>query len=181
MELFAVYDRRGRQLGLRPRQEVHARGLWHKSAQVFVFNRGQRLLIQQRAAHKDLYAGLWDYSVGEHLKPGETFVAGARRGLVEELGIGMPRDLVELGGRRFVEKAGKDYVDREIHQEFRCRYDGEIIADPAEVAGVRYIDAQTLAACMARNPAAFTPWFIADIEEFSLLETGPDGTQFRTD
>ena len=67
VEELQIFDRTGRALGLCPRHVVHTEGHWHKSAQVFLFNEAGELLIQQRAFEKDLYAGLWDYSVGEHL------------------------------------------------------------------------------------------------------------------
>ena len=119
LELFATYDRNGRAQGLRRRDDVHREGLWHKSAQVFVFRSDGRLLIQRRAADKDLYAGLWDYSVGEHLQPGEEFHQGATRGLREELGITEAPSLQPLGGVRWIELQGAHHTDREIQQAFR--------------------------------------------------------------
>jgi len=164
-----VFDRNGRQLGLRPRKEVHQKGLWHKSAQVFVFDRQGRLLMQQRAADKDLYAGLWDYSVGEHLQPGESFLQAAVRGLHEELGITGVHPLTPMGGQRWVEIESALHADREIQQAYRCEYQGALKVDPGEVAQVRYIALPDLAAWLAAEPEAFTPWFVADIEEFGLF------------
>ena len=144
-ELFATFSRDGQPLGLRRRSEVHRLGLWHKSAQVFVFDDAGRLLLQQRVPHKDLYADLWDYSVGEHLQPEETFIAGAQRGLQEELSIVPREELQPLGGLRWVEHVSSTHADREIQQAFRCRYDGDVVLDPLEVAQVRYIDMAELA------------------------------------
>ncbi len=170
MELFATFDRHGGELGLRPRHEVHRLGLWHKSAQVFVFDPSGLLLIQRRAPDKDLYADLWDYSVGEHLKPGEEFQAGALRGLREELGIAEVSGLQPLGGLRWVEIEGAGYTDREIQQAFRCEYDGDLRVDPVEVAEVRYISIAELQAWMTAAPEDFTPWFLTDLRDFSLLD-----------
>ena len=120
LEYFDTFDEHGVLPGRAARDIVHREGLWHKSAQVFVFNPDRALLIQQRAAHKDLYANLWDYSVGEHLQPGETFAEGALRGLDEELGI-RGVELDELGGVRRVRQSGPGYDDRELQQAFCCR------------------------------------------------------------
>ena len=169
MELFAVFDRSGRQLGLQARDEVHRKGLWHKSAQVFVFNAQGQLLMQQRAADKDLYAGLWDYSVGEHLQPGETFLQAALRGLNEELGISAVDQMIRLGGERWVEITSAHHADREIQQAYRCEYEGDLRVDPVEVAQVRYVGLSELAAWLADAPHEFTPWFIEDMEEFDLF------------
>lgn len=169
MELFAVFDRNGQQLGLRPRHEVHREGLWHKSAQVLVFDVQGRLLMQQRAADKDLYANLWDYSVGEHLQPGESFREAAVRGLREELGVTEVDHFHPLGGQRWVEIETRHHADREIQQAFRCEYQGVLRPDPVEVAQVKYMALPDLAAWLAAAPDAFTPWFVADIEAFGLF------------
>jgi isopentenyl-diphosphate delta-isomerase type 1 len=168
MERFATFDRAGNPLGLVPRAEVHRDGHWHKSAQVFLFDQAERLLLQKRAPDKDLYADLWDYSVGEHLQPGESYEQAALRGLDEELGIRQAQ-LVRLGGVRFVELAGEDFCDREIQQAFRATCQGAIRFDPVEVSEVRFLERSALAAWTAREPAAFTPWFLCDLREFGFL------------
>ena len=168
MELFGIYNRQAEYLGVRPREEVHRLGYWHKSAQVFVFNNHGELLLQQRSAEKDLYANLWDYSVGEHLQPHETFLQGALRGLREELGICGVR-LEVLGGLRWVEFISPTHHDREIQQAFQCTYDGPVEIDAAEVAQTRHITLDKLKDWLSRRPEQFTPWFKADLHEFNWL------------
>ena len=120
-------------MGLRRRDEVHQLGLWHKSAHVFLFDPAGHMLIQQRAADKDLYADLWDYSVGEHLQPGEDFLSGALRGLQEELGITEVGGLEALGGMRWVEIQGAAHIDREIDGAFVASIGvGTVWADQAQ-------------------------------------------------
>ena len=77
-------------LGTAPRSRVHAEGLWHKSAQVFLFDgSGPRLYLQRRVDDKDVCPGLWDQSAAEHLKPGEILGGSMVRCAVwrEELGV----------------------------------------------------------------------------------------------
>ena len=169
MELLAVYDRAGRQTGLRPRAEVHRSGLWHKSAHVYVFDAAGRLLLQQRSAQKDLYAGRWDYSVGEHLQPEEDALAAARRGLAEELGITGRQSLTPLGPPRWAEFVGHGYCDREIQHGFQMTYTEVLHHDAGEVAQLRYIDACELQAWIAAEPEVFTPWLLADLPSLSFL------------
>jgi len=169
LELFTTFDRNGDALGLQPRDVVHELGLWHKSAQVFVFDTAARLLMQRRAQHKDLYEDLWDYSVGEHLQPEETFQQGALRGLHEELGI-VGVTLRPLGGERYMEIVTGAHADREIQQAFRCVYDGEVLMDPEEVSEVRYIDTQALDDWIKAAPQEFTPWFIEHVVAFDILK-----------
>ena len=87
MEKFQTFSESGEVMTLEERGVVHSKGLWHQSAQVYLFNEHGDLLIQQRSDQKDLYAGLWDDSVGEHLRPRESFRDGALRGLYEELQV----------------------------------------------------------------------------------------------
>ena len=146
---------------------VHKQGLWHKSAQVFVFNGQDELLVQKRAAHKDLYANQWDYSVGEHVQPNESFVAGALRGLKEELNIELEvADLQPLGEERWVTFKGMDRVDREIQQAFSCRWDGAVRWDVNEVQFVHFIQLDHLNQWINMAPAEFTPWFADNLVEF---------------
>lgn len=174
VEYFQTFDDEGRPLGLVPRDEVHARGLWHKSAHVFLFTGSGELYVQQRAADKDLYAGAWDFSVGEHLKPGETHEAAALRGLAEELSVTGVR-LTPLGGVRpntcRIDELG--VIDRELQQSFRGCYDGPVAADPAEVAAVTTVALADLAQWIGRSPDVFTPWFLHELRVLNLLPAAP--------
>ncbi len=173
MELFRTFDRQGRARDLVARAEVHRRGLWHKSAHVFLFDHHGRLLLQRRAADKDLYAGLWDYSVGEHLLDGESFHAGAMRGSAEELGVS-ELVLEPLGEVRFVEFVGDGFIDREIQQAFQGRHSGPVQPDPVEVAETRLVELEALAAWIDEAPGQFTPWFVSDLHEFGFIGGGDD-------
>lgn len=169
-EYFETFDDEDNPTGLVARDQVHARGLWHRSAHVFLFTSENLLYVQRRAADKDLYPGLWDVSVGEHLKPGETYLAGARRGLSEELGVtGVA--LQPLGGLHRASSSIPELgvMDREIQQAFSGCHDGAITPDPAEVAEVACLPADELRKWMARSPEAFTPWFLEEIMRLGLL------------
>jgi len=159
MEFFEAFYDDGKLRGLVERGEVHRKGLWHKAAQVLICNSRKELLLQKRAANKDLYASLWDFAVGEHLKPQEAFAAGAARGLQEELGV---HDccLRPLDEPTSLEMRGKGYIDREIQQGFFGVYDGDFEIDTSEVDQVRFVSLEDLRSEFAEKPASFTPWFI---------------------
>lgn len=140
------------------RGEVHKQGLWHKAAQVLLFDSRKQMLVQQRSSTKDLYPDCWDYAVGEHLQPDESFAAGAVRGLAEELGI-VDCALSEIGTVQKLEIVTEDYCDREFHQSFYGYYDGPIILDPEEVQAWQYIDRASLDSWLEHEPEQFTPWF----------------------
>ena len=163
-ELFETFDAAGRRLGLVPRHEVHARGLWHRSVHVFLFRSDGTLCIQRRAPNKDIYPGRWDLTVGEHLQPGEDYAAAAHRGLREELGIAAV-ELTPLGGERpfRCDLPERGIADHELQAAFRGVFDGALEPDGVEVAAVRSIGAAELHAWVARAPADFTPWFLHEL------------------
>ncbi|MCZ6642027.1 MAG: NUDIX domain-containing protein [Gammaproteobacteria bacterium] len=169
-ELFETFDDNGNFTGLVARDLVHSLGLWHKSACVFLFNSNGELYVQRRATDKDLFADQWDYSVGEHLKPGESYLDGALRGLIEELGIHTVV-LASLGLQRKScwEIPEQNVRDCEMQQAYRGVYDGVIKADPLEVAEVRAISLAALETWIAAEPASFTPWFLRDLTELGIF------------
>jgi len=178
-ELFETFDEAGRPTGLAPRDRVHATGLWHRSAHVFLFDPDGALYIQQRAAGKDLFPGRWDFSVGEHLQPGESYLAAALRGLREELGVSGVT-LTPLGAVRVYrcDIASAGIADHELQQAFQGCCNGPLTPDASEVAAVRSIVLPDLLAWTAREPDAFTPWFIKELNEqpgLATLATGRPG------
>lgn len=176
IEFFETYDDQGNPLGLVARHRVHALGLWHKSAHVFLFDSSGRLHIQRRASTKDLYAGCWDCSVGEHLTPGEGFADAAHRGLHEELGVtGVALSAIGPVRESRIDLPGQDMRDNELQQAFQGRYDGPVHRNPDEVAGVRIIAMSDLARWVGQAPWLFTPWFLRDLEQLGLLPP-PGGT-----
>ena len=87
MEYFEIFDRQGSSLGIAPREEVHAKGYWHRSVNIILQRSKGDLIIQLQSRNKDVWPESWDFSVCEHLKPGESFEDAAIRGLREELGV----------------------------------------------------------------------------------------------
>jgi isopentenyldiphosphate isomerase len=169
-ELLETLDFRGKPLGLAPRSRIHGEGLWHRAANVLLFDPDGRLWIQRRAAAKDVWPGGWDLSVAEHLAPGESYREAAARGLSEELAVA---DVIlePLGGivrsRLDLPEAGiRDY---EYQQSFRAVHDGPPEPNPAEVAEVRLLALEALDAAFVEHPDDFTPWFRQRMSELRPL------------
>lgn len=164
-EYFETFDADDAPLGLVARDQVHARGLWHRSAHVFLFTIDHALVVQRRADDKDLYPGRWDFSVGEHLTPGETYLAGALRGLAEELGVtGARLEAIGPLHRATCRIPEIGVVDREIQQAFCGYFDGCLRPDPAEVAEATTLPLDEVIRRARRTPQAFTPWFLGELE-----------------
>jgi isopentenyldiphosphate isomerase len=86
-ELVDIVDDTGRTVGTVTRCEMRTRRLPHRCVYVLVFNRRGELFIHLRTADKDVYPSHWDVTVGGVLAAGESFDAGVRREVHEELGI----------------------------------------------------------------------------------------------
>lgn len=87
--MLDVYDEQGKPLGAAARSEVHARGLWHRTFQCWIYKRVEGvtyLLFQLRHRDKDTFPGLLDISSAGHLAAGERPEDGVRE-LYEELGV----------------------------------------------------------------------------------------------
>ena len=169
-EHFETFTESGEPLGLAPRSRVHAEGLWHKSAQIFLFDAAGRLCLQRRTPDKDICPDLWDLSAAEHLVPGESYLEGALRGLEEELGV-VGAALAPLGGifHGRLDQMALGVHDYEMQQAFRGTWDGELRPDPAEVADIRLVNLAELKAWADRAPQDFTPWFLRDLRRCGVI------------
>ena len=175
-ELFEIFTEAGEPLGTAPRSRVHREGLWHKSAQVFLFDSQGSLYLQRRVDDKDVCPGLWDQSAAEHLTPGETYLEGALRGLKEELdvsGVALSPLGAPFAGR--LDQPALGIHDYELQQAFTGIWDGAVRADPAEVAEVRTISLDALSEWVQRAPEDFTPWFRRDAVRCGVLPAERDG------
>ncbi len=82
-----LVDRSDRETGTCEKIEAHRKGLLHRAFSVFVFNSGNELILQKRAAGKYHSEGKWSNTCCSHPLPGEPAIEAAKRRLKEEMGI----------------------------------------------------------------------------------------------
>lgn len=159
-ELLETFSKDGEAGGLADRDLVHKQGLWHRTSNVFLFRTDGRLLVQRRHESKDICPGEWDLSVAEHLQPGEDYMAGAIRGLEEELGID-GTELQPVGGviRAKLEVAEEGIKDYEFQMCFLGVSDADVNAQSSEVTETDLVGLNELKSAMCKSPDRFTPWF----------------------
>jgi isopentenyl-diphosphate delta-isomerase type 1 len=87
IECLEVVDEDNQVIGIASRQEIHEKGLRHRSVHIFIFNTKGDLYLQKRSPHKDQYPEHWDTSAAGHTDPGESPLEAAQRELMEELGL----------------------------------------------------------------------------------------------
>lgn len=163
-EFIDICDSHGHPLGIqRSREEVHAQGLWHRTAHTWIIHDAGSVLLQKRAQNKENYPGCWDISSAGHISAGETSREGAIRELREELGLRISLEqlnfLGESHGELFLQNG--TYIDREYHDIFWVHvYAPSLDAfhfDDGEVEAVRWVDSQTWEQEMAMRPHEFAP------------------------
>ena len=65
MELWDVYDKKGRKTGaLKEKEADYLPGEYHLAVEAWVFNRRREILIQQRSWHREILPGKWSLTTG---------------------------------------------------------------------------------------------------------------------
>ena len=150
-ELLEVYDPDGLPTGqAKTRGTIHLEGDWHLAFFCWVARpgpRGTEILLQHRAARKDVWPLRFDASAAGHIRFGESMEEAARE-VREELGILVElSDMVPLGRHRQQHYHANGLIDREHHALHLLTPgppDGAYAPDPMEVAGLAWIDADDL-------------------------------------
>lgn len=116
--------------------------------------------MQRRSESKDVCPGVWDLSVSEHLRPGDTFNAGAIRGAHEELGI-TGLSLRPIGSliKTKLEISAQGIKDYEFQMSFLAVSDADVKLQNIEVAEIDLYELDKLKQEMLEFPEKFTPWF----------------------
>lgn len=124
-EQLEVYDAAGNPTGVaKSRAAIHRDGDWHLAIFCWIVTRDGRVLLQKRAATKDVWPGRWDASAAGHVRFGEKLAASLRE-IEEELGVAPPAitELDYLGRFSTVSEHDNGIVCREHQDTFRWRSD----------------------------------------------------------
>jgi len=115
---------------------AHKQGIWHRTSQVWVFNRKQEILCHLRSALVHVAQNKWDPNFGGHAKAGDSAITTALAELKEESGIIVTeQSLVHIMENKYVPK--KEYVS-----VFGLQWDGDwkdIKFQEEEVTEVKWI------------------------------------------
>lgn len=135
-ELLFVVDENNIPLEPKPRDEVHAKGYWHRNTHLWIVNDKGELLCQQRSQLKDSNPGMMESFFGGHTLAGEEYKESGIKELEEELGLKVaPDELEEL----FLYKNEKD---KEFQKIYKIHWNGDIKTlhlEPDEVAEISWI------------------------------------------
>ena len=163
-EQVVLVSENDEKLGLMEKMQAHENGILHRAFSVFLFNEKGEMLLQKRSANKYHSPNQWTNAVCSHPRNNETYLEGAQRRLMEELGI-----QAELSPKfHFIYKAdvGQNLWEHELDHVFTGDFNGEVKINPEEVSEVRYISMENLEKEMIESPAHFTEWFKIILKEY---------------
>ncbi|AGL13678.1 isopentenyl-diphosphate Delta-isomerase [Actinoplanes sp. N902-109] len=159
--LVELVDANGGAVGQTTVDQAHrAPGLLHRAFSVFLRDPDGRVLLQQRAAVKTRFPLRWANTCCGHPLPGETPTTAALRRLREEIGFA-DVELSEVGVYSYY---AEDPTTGRVEYEYDHVLLGDVpadpvlLADPDEVADVRWVPLEDLAAAVMREPRAHAPW-----------------------
>lgn len=161
METFDLVDAQDNVIGTTDKQTAHRKKQLHRVVAVYVFDKAGRLYVQ---VHKSS-GGLYDHSVGGHVKKGESYEEAAVREAKEELCIDQP-----------LTKITTFYSDEGEYLHMFALY--ECIADDTwrfmpndEVEQIIPMKLEDIRRLMKRSPEKFTGGFINTMKEYAHLKS----------
>jgi len=153
-------------IGKTTKEEAHAKGSLHRAVHVFVFNKEGMLFLQKRSKKKLLAPGVWDSSVGEHVKAGESYKKAALRGLIEELRIKTSN--IKLDCKIFRNDKTKTYHNREFITLFETECNSKIKpCKESEKTG--WFSIKQLKKQVRKNPEKFCKAFLIFFRKYLKL------------
>ena len=162
-EEVILVDVNDRSIGKMEKLEAHKLGALHRAFSVFIFNKKNELLLQQRAFTKYHSAGLWTNTCCSHPRPGENTSNAAKRRLLEEMGI---ETLLEHK-THFIYKTAFDnnLTEHEFDHVFVGVSDSKPRINKEEVNTYRYLSINSVKEEIKNHPDKFTSWFKIAVEK----------------
>ncbi|GLX01042.1 isopentenyl-diphosphate Delta-isomerase [Microtetraspora sp. NBRC 16547] len=168
-----LVDGAGNPMGTAPKAEVHGTDTpLHLAFSSYVFGREGRLLLSQRAGHKQTWPAQWTNSCCGHPLPGEPLPSAVIRRLKYELGLVV--ESVDLLLPRFAYRAVMDngIVENELCPVYRVIVSAEPAPNPEEVDAVRWMPWKQFADTVLSGELDISPWAREQVPQ--LVALGPD-------
>jgi isopentenyldiphosphate isomerase len=160
-EMFDLVDLDDRVIGQVRRGDAHRDPRHvHRSVQIMIFTSDERILLQRRAATKDLFPSYLCASASGHVMAGDGYEETARRELIEELGV----DPAIL----YLDKARvRSEMETEITALFLACCDGPFAFSPTETEGGVFLALEDALALRSDPEARITPALHVALDEIA--------------
>lgn len=152
------------QIGLMPKMEAHQKALLHRAFSVFIFNKKNHLMLQQRALSKYHSPGLWTNTCCSHQREGESNLEAGSRRLNEEMGF--VTDLIEKTS--FIYKAPFDngLTEHELDHIMVGYYEDDPVINKDEVEAWKWMPLEEVKKDIEVQPELYTAWFKIIFDKF---------------
>ena len=163
-EKVILVDINDEPIGLMNKMEAHEKALLHRAFSVFVLNRNNEIMLQQRASHKYHSPLLWTNTCCSHQRAGETNIQAGKRRLEEEMGFVVP--LKELFS--FIYKAPFDngLTEHELDHVMIGYSNEEPKINPEEVESWKWMKIEDVKKDIENRPEIYTVWFKIIFDKF---------------
>lgn len=172
-EIFDIVDEHDEVIGSASREEVHRKGLKHRSVHLLVFNRKGEVLLQKRSMQKDTFPDTWDSTVSGHVDSGEDYDQSVIRESIEEMGIefdSVPEKMFKITA---CEETGQEFCWIYCHH-----HDGPFSPNEDEISEARWFSPEELENLPLQDSSIFSPAFsliwrmlMRDSESDSSMQT----------
>ena len=164
-EQVILVNEKDEQIGLMPKLEAHEKAVLHRAFSVFILNKNNEIMLQQRASHKYHSPLLWTNTCCSHQRQGETNIQAGTRRLQEEMGF--TTQLKELFS--FIYKAPFDngLTEHELDHVMIGYYDEKPQINPDEVENWKWMSIEAVRLDMIENPGIYTVWFKIIFDQFN--------------
>jgi isopentenyldiphosphate isomerase len=148
-ELIDILSPEGKRTGKTAlKSEAHKNGWFHATVHIWLFTADKKILLQKRALTKKVFPGIWDISVAGHIGAGEVILEGAKREVLEEIGLTLEdKDLIKIGTRIHKVSHENGIQDNEHHHVFIAELKvpvSSLMMQQEEVAGLELWDLTVL-------------------------------------
>lgn len=156
-EPLILVDAEDQVLGHASKRACHeGDGILHRAFSVFIFNRQNHVLLQQRSDSKPLWPAFWANSCCSHPRRGEGDLPAAERRLREELSVGcVPHFLYRFEYKAHYQTIGTEH---ELCSVYVARWDGPVEVNINEVQDWVFMPPHELDRQIEEHPDRFTPW-----------------------
>jgi isopentenyldiphosphate isomerase len=159
-ELMDVCDENNNIVGRSMKSEILRRGLWHRTARVFVYNSKGEILIQLRGKGKELYPDRWDVGAAGHVFAGEDYIDAAIREAKEEIGLSLAKDDLDLLLMDKFQQVWGEFIEKVFPATYLVRFDGrlsEFMLQKEEVQKLKFVFVDNLEKDLKEFPDKYSP------------------------